>query len=510
MKILTTTQIRELDAHTIRHEPIESIDLMERASAAFTKWFAANYDTSCPIHIVCGPGNNGGDGLAVARLLDELYYKVEVSLFLFSEKTSANFDANLKRLQDKTYVPIQYIHEDRLLPVFAENTVLIDAILGSGLTRPVEKFVAYFIQYLNNQKITRVSIDVPSGLFADKHTVGMSIQADCTCCFEVPKLAFMFPENYADVGVWEAVPIGLHEQKMAVLKSHSHYVSLDFIKNIIKKRNKYDHKGKFGHALLVVGSQKMLGAALLAARACMRSGAGLLTVHAPTALRTPLLQTLPEAMYSTEVNPYFATVPTLKTYNPTRKKYDVIGVGCGLGKMQNTAVALEELIRKWKSPMVIDADALNLIAKQASMLKHIPKGSILTPHPKEFERLFGTQLNDFERNILQVEMSVEHEIYIALKGAHTCVSTPEGECFFNSTGNPGMATAGSGDVLTGIITGLLARGYLSKEAAILGVYLHGLAGDLAAADVGQESLIAGDIIDYLGVAFQELNKWRKT
>ncbi len=496
MKILNTTQIRELDAYTIEHERIASIDLMERASAAFAEWFSANYGNSRPVHIVCGPGNNGGDGLAVARLLDELYYQVEVSLFLFS-KTSADFDTNLKRLKRRSNVPIHFISEDMALPVFAENTVLIDAILGSGLTRPVENFIAYFIQYLNNQKITRVSIDIPSGLFADKHTTGTSIQADRTCCFEAPKLAFIFPENNVRVGQWTAVPIGLHPQKIAEAKSHSHYVDTDFIKNIIKKRNKYDHKGKFGHALLVVGSRGMLGAALLAAQGCMRSGVGLLTVHAPEALENALLSTLPEAMHSRDSQAYFSKVPKLK-------KYNTIGVGCGLGDHEYTADALEKLIREWKRPMVIDADALNLIGERKSLLKYIPKGSILTPHPKEFERLFGVHLHDFERNTTQSAMSVEHEIYIVLKGAHTCVSTPEGACFFNSTGNPGMATAGSGDVLTGIITGLLARGYAAKEAAIAGVYLHGLAGDLAAEKIGQESLIASDIIEHLGAAFLEI------
>ena len=508
MKILTTTQIRELDAYTIQHEPIDSIDLMERASAAFTKWFAANYDTSRPVHIVCGSGNNGGDGLAVARLLDELYYKVEVSLFLFSGKTSADFDTNLKRLQEKTNVSIQHIHEDRPLPAFAENTVLIDAILGSGLTRPVENFLAYFIQHINNQHITRVSIDIPSGLFADKSSDGICIHAVQTCCFEVPKLAFMMPENHARVGAWTAVPIGLHSQKMAETESHSYYIDANFIQNIIKKRNKYDHKGKFGHTLLVMGSQGMLGAALLAARACMRSGVGLLTVHAPPKIETPLLQVLPEAMYS-KPNEAFDNIPSLKRYPtnlPVKEKYNALGVGCGLGKSKDAARQLKGLMQKWKRPMVIDADALNLIGERKTLMKQVPKDSILTPHPKEFERLFGTQSNDFERNMVQVEMSVKYDIYIVLKGAHTCVSTPEGDCFFNSTGNPGMATAGSGDVLTGIITGLLAQGYSSKEAAILGVYLHGLAGDLAAKEIGQQSIIASDIIEHLGAAFRTISE----
>ncbi len=503
MKILTTTQIRELDAYTIAQEPIDSIELMERASVAFTEWFTAQYNVLRPIHIICGPGNNGGDGLAVARLLDELYYKVEVSLFLFSGKTSTDFDANLRRLKRRTNVPIHFINGDMPLPVFAEDTILIDAILGSGLTRPTEGFLQYFIQYINNQNITRISIDIPSGLFADKHTYGTCIHAEQTCCFEVPKLAFMFPENHARVGTWAAVPRGLQSQKMAAAETYSHYIDVGFIQNIIKKRNKYDHKGKFGHALLVVGSRGMLGAAVLAARACLRSGVGLLTVHSPEALESSLLSTLPEAMYSRDPQSHFSKVPKLK-------KYNAIGIGCGLSDHENTADALEKLLRDSKKPMVIDADALNLISERKVLLNYIPKGSILTPHPKEFERLFNGQLHDFERHETQVDMSKKYEIYIVLKGANTCITTPEGKRFFNSTGNPGMATAGSGDVLTGVITSLLARGYSSEEAAILGVYLHGLAGDLAAEKIGQESLIASDIIECLGVAFLQLSRMSNT
>jgi len=499
MKILSTTQIRDLDNYTINHAPIYSIDLMERASLAFTNWFIARYDDSRPIRIVCGPGNNGGDGLAVARLLDERFYKVEVYLFLSAKKTSADFDTNLNRLQTKTNVPIYHIQEDKSLPVFQKNTILIDAILGSGLTRPAEDFLKCLIEHINNQKITCISIDVPSGLFADKHTGGASILAARTCCFEVPKLAFMMPENHARIGEWTAVPIGLHPQKMADMKSHTHYVERDFVQKIFKKRNKYDHKGKFGHALLVVGARGMLGAALLAARACMRSGAGLLTVHAPETLENPLLHALPEAMYSRESNAYFATPPK-------SKKYSVVGIGCGLGQALPTVSALEKLMQNYAQPMVIDADALNLISGHKHLFEYIPKGSIFTPHPKEFSRLFGFYSNDFMRNMIQIEKSVEHGIYIVLKGAHTCISTPEGKVFFNSTGNPGMATAGSGDVLTGVITGLLASKYSPQEAAILGVYVHGLAGDLAVEKMGQKSLIASDIIEYLGAAFQTIDK----
>jgi len=346
-----------------------------------------------------------------------------------------------------------------------------------------------------------VSIDIPSGLFADKHTgKNTSIEAEYTCCFELPKLAFMFPENYSRVGEWNSASIGLHPQRMAELDSGFYYIDELLTKNILIKRKKYDHKGTYGHALLIMGSRGMTGAALLASRACLRSGAGLVTLHAPECLENLLPVSLPEAMYSRDSHSnYLTKIPLLD-------KYASIGMGCGLGTHEITQKAVKQLLVRADSPLVLDADALNIIARHKSWLEHIPKGSILTPHPKEFERLFNVQINDFERNMQQMVMSEKYGIFIILKGAHTCITTPEGQAYFNSTGNPGMATAGSGDVLAGILTGLLARGYSPFEASILGVYVHGLAGDFAANEMGEESLIAGDIIRYLPTAFKSLTE----
>ncbi len=496
MKILSTRQIRELDAYTIEHEPVASIDLMERASLAFTDWFVQHYDESRPVYIICGPGNNGGDGLAVARLLESRFYAVQVYVLAFTEKVSDDFATNLKRLQTATQVAILHLNEADDLPTFNKNTVIIDAILGSGLTRPVEGFLAEVITHINHQAAARVSIDIPSGVFADKHTgKNISIEAGRTFCFELPKLAFMFPENYTKVGNWDFASIGLHPKGIAKMDSGFYYIDKKFIKNIIKKRYKYDHKGTYGHALLIMGSRGKTGAALLAARACLRSGAGLVTLHAPKCLENLLPLALPEAMYSGDGHPdYFTKIPKLDAYRS-------IGVGCGLGTSEETQKALHQLLTKHDHPMVLDADALNIIARNKAWLELIPKGSILTPHPKEFERLFNIQINDFERNMQQMVMSERYGIFIVLKGAHTCITTPDGQAYFNSTGNPGMATAGSGDVLAGIIAGLLARGYTPYEASIVGVYVHGLAGDLAAEKTGEESLIAGDLIEHLGQAF---------
>lgn len=496
MKILSAQQIRQLDAYTIEHEPVASIDLMERASLAFTNWLTDKFDNSYPIHIICGPGNNGGDGLAIARLLDKRFYKIKVWLFYFSKKTTSDFEVNLERLKSKTNIPIHHIDPENDLPIFYKDNLIVDAILGSGLTRPAEGQVAEFIEHLNAQAAIRISIDIPSGLFADKHTAGKSIYAAHTFCFELPKLAFMFPQNESRVEEWTFKSIGLHPNYLTELPTSFHYLNEDFIKHIIKKRPKFSHKGTYGHALLIMGARGKTGAAILATKACLRSGVGLVTLHAPTCLEHILPVSIPEAMFSADQD------KTCFTQIPELENYRTIGIGCGLGTDEKTQKALKQLLDNYDQPMVLDADALNIISQNKSWLKRIPKNSILTPHPKEFERLFGKQSNDFERNEVQVSMAQQYNIYIVLKGAHSCIACPNGNVYFNSTGNPGMATAGSGDVLAGMITGLLSQKYTPFEAAILGVYLHGLAGDFAAAAISQEAMIAGDIIDYLGATFQ--------
>ena len=286
----------------------------------------------------------------------------------------------------------------------------------------------------------------------------------------------------------------------ATISSIYNLISTDLVKRIHKIRQKFDHKGTFGHALIIAGSYGKVGAAILAARACLRSGAGLLTIHAPKCAYEILQISLPEAMVSLDFHEYYFT--RVKDLSP----YKAIGIGCGISTQMLTANALEYVLKNVSTPLVLDADALNLMAVEQKLLKLLPKKSIITPHPKEFERLFGASINDFEMLILQIAKSKEYGIYIVLKRANTCITTPEGVCYFNDTGNPGMATAGSGDALTGIITGLLSQNYSPLEAAVLGVYVHGLAGDMAAKKLGHEALLAGYIIDNLGNAFSEVSK----
>ncbi|MFQ5446329.1 MAG: NAD(P)H-hydrate dehydratase [Saprospiraceae bacterium] len=502
MKIFKVEQIRALDQFTIENEPIPSIELMERASRTFVKWFMKIVPSSKGrIHIFCGPGNNGGDGLAIARMLSWEFYEVTTYILHIGSRFSEDFTNNLRNLK-KHRSRIVEIKEGDALPELPAGDVLIDAIFGSGLSRPPKGYWAKLIGHLNAQPVTRVAVDIPSGVFADTPTTGISIHAGHTFSFEMPKLGFLFPENCDRVGEWDFGSIGLHPDFIEKEKTPWHFLDFDEVGPLLHYRRKYDHKGTFGHALLVVGGHGMVGAAILAAKACLRSGAGLITVHAPKCAYEILQVSFPEAMVSVDEHEY-----SISSVQEDLGRYSAIGVGCGIGTNKLAMYALEELLEKTSTPMALDADALNLLARNPDLLKKIPRNSILTPHPKEFERMFGKAKDSFERNSLQREKAVELGIFLFLKGANTSVACPDGKCYFNSTGNPGMATGGSGDVLTGILTGLLAQGYSSHEASLAGVFLHGLAGDLAAEELQHEALLASDIIRYLGKAFKKLREY---
>jgi len=501
MKILQVEKIREADAHTIKNEPIASIDLMERAATKCFKWIKKRVDNHQPVKIFCGPGNNGGDGLAIARLLLLKDYAVKIYIVRFTNKGSDDFNTNLQRLKDIPTAHIEEINEGQQFPVLSETDMVIDAIFGSGLTRPITGFTAHLIHHINKSGCITIAIDTPSGLFSDECSISKDaaiIEADYTLSFQFPKLAFMFPENDPYVGRWKVLKIGLTEEFINQAETKNFFVEKSDIKPLIKSRNKFDHKGKFGHLLLIAGGYGKSGAAILAAKAALRVGAGLVTAHVPES-SYPIVQTaIPECMVSIDENEYcWSKTPDLKMYN-------AIATGPGLGMEKVTQQALKMLIQNTPVPLLFDADAINILGENKTWISFVPAGSIFTPHPKEFERLVGKSANHFERNKLQREFSHKHQVYIVLKGAQTCITTPAGECFFNSTGNPGMATGGSGDVLTGIIAGLLAQGYHPKVASIMGVYIHGLAGDIAARRFTMQTMIAGDIENSISDAFKEL------
>jgi NAD(P)H-hydrate epimerase len=500
MKILTAQQTREADAYTIQNEPIDSIDLMERASQKCADWLKANYLSPYNFSIFCGVGNNGGDGLAIARMLKEKGYETIVYIVHFSDKHTPDFDINLDRVTNLG-IEVVFLTKQQHQFNFLSNTIVIDAIFGSGLTRPIEGFIAKIIHHINNSNIRIVAIDMPSGLFSESNTNNKFeniIKANYTLTFQQPKLTMLFPENNQFVGDFKVLDIGLHQHFLDNLNTLSYYVTNDFIRFILRKRNKFSHKGTYGHALLIAGSEGKMGAEVLAARACLRTGVGLLTVQIPKQGLQIMQTAVPETMCITdEALDYISVLTDIENYN-------VVGIGPGLGKATQTQNVLKLLIQNSIFPLVIDADALNIISENLTWMPFIPDESILTPHPKEFERLVGKWENDEERLEKQKQLSINNNFIVVLKGANTSISLPDGTVYFNSTGNAGMATAGSGDVLTGMITSLLAQGYLPKEAAILGVYLHGLAGDIAKSKVGVNSLIASDIIEDISAAYKHL------
>lgn len=501
MKILSCKQQQLADAYTIKNEPILSIDLMERAATCCFNWIINNLPTQNTFTILCGIGNNGGDGLAIASMLNNKGIKVNVYLIKFAKKLSPDCATNLKRLT-KQGVTVTEITNKKNINI-NNNSIIVDAIFGSGLTRPIEGFVAQIIQKVNEAKNKVIAIDLPAGLFCEDNSnnnINNIVKANYTLTFQSPKLAMLFPSNNKFVGKWEVLDIGIHKNFINNVDCNNIYITKQLIQPILHNRTKIAHKGTFGHALLAVGSKGKIGAAILSAKACLRSGVGLLSIQLPAIGYQILQESVPEAMVQVdEKEDIISKIENIE-------KYDAIGVGPGIGIDSLTQQALKVLIQNTTIPLVLDADAINMLAQNKTWLSFLPPFSILTPHPKEFERLVGKWKSDYHRYQLQLDFSAKYQVYIILKGAHTSISTPNKQMYFNSTGNPGMATAGSGDVLTGIITSLVAQKYAMFESCILGVYLHGLAGDYAKNKIGEEAMIASDIIEALPLAFNALKK----
>jgi ADP-dependent NAD(P)H-hydrate dehydratase / NAD(P)H-hydrate epimerase len=498
IKILSAKQIKELDQMTIREEPVTSIDLMERASRSFVTWFTERFNALKKVGIICGTGNNGGDGLAIARMLKDWGYQVKVWVVRGTVPESEDFKQNLSRLGDQ--VRIFEINSEADQGLFHDRDVLLDAVFGYGLSRPAEGIYAQVINCINSSNSIRIAVDMPSGLLADGPSSDPIVKAHYTLSFQLPKLSFFFPDYYQYTGEWTLLDIGLHKNFIHAAPSEHFYLSIKSIKKIFRNRSRFDHKGTFGHAMLIAGSFGKMGASVLSGKAVLRTGAGLLTIYVPKCGYAILQTSFPEAMVVTDPHEELLSEP------PDTSKATVIGIGPGIGTKPETVKMLRKVLENSKSRLVIDADALNILAANRELLRLIPAGSILSPHPKEFERLSGTWKNDFERLDKQKKLATELKSVIVLKGAFTSIATPEGLVYFNSTGNPGMATGGTGDVLTGILTGFLAQGYSSTEAAILGVYIHGLAGDLAVLELGMESLIASDLIKFLPAAFRQVKR----
>lgn len=520
VKILSAEQIRALDKYTIQNEPVASIVLMERAAtkltAALTEGYIRKNDV---IIIMCGMGNNGGDGLAVARLLiQQGYLHVSAYIVRHSVQGTDDFEANEIRL--KNIGGFHYIETEMQIPAIPANAVVIDALFGSGLNRAVEGISAQVIRAINQSGAVVFSVDVPSGLYCDKPNseVDAIVKADVTFTFHAPKLCFMFPDNGLYVGWFRVLDIGLNKEFSNSQATSYSYITQHTIELIIKARNKFSHKGTYGHALVAAGSYGKIGAAILAVKAALRSGAGLVSTLVPDCGYEIMQTTCPEAMvliqptgdawkakdelFNVEVKKSRDTLSIGYLHQVDLSKFSAIGIGPGIGTGKDSAVFVEEILKRYGKPMVIDADALTIIAEHDKLKSLIPKGSILTPHPGEFKRLVGEWADDLDKIGKQIAFASKHQVVVILKGAHTSITTPEGYVYFNSTGNPGMAKGGSGDVLTGVLTSLLAQGYTPARAAAIGVYIHGVAGDMAAEQLSQTGIAAGDIIAQLAKAFK--------
>ena len=504
MKIFGAEQVRGIDAYTIKNESIRSIDLMERAATQLAGWYVRHYHTDRKVVVFAGSGNNGGDALALARMLAERQYQVDCHLLRFG-KLSENYALNLERLKEQGTVKLIEIGEQDSLPEVMKADVVVDGIFGSGLSRIVSGLPARVIRHINDRAGTVISIDIPSGLFGEDNSdndYNQVIRAHHTLTFQFPFLSFFFDLNDQYVGHWRVHDIKLHPQAIQDTKTDYRTIEPEEIRALLPRREKFAHKGTFGHALMISGCYGMMGAALLAGESCLRSGTGLVTLHVPRFGYGIVQTAFPEAIVSLDQSDILFSEP------PDLGPYSAIGIGPGLGCKPNSGKGLKMLLERADLPLVIDADGLNILSQHPDWYELLPEGTILTPHPKEFDRLAGKSNGSYERHLKQREFATKYSVVVVLKGAYTGIASPEGGYWFNTTGNPGMATGGSGDVLTGLITGLLAQGMVPLDAAMAGVYLHGLSGDLAAADIGEEALIAGDMIQYLGRAIS-LNPQKK-
>lgn len=502
MKIFNSEKLREIDKATCEAQQVDSVELMERAASAVSYEIISRFLPGQRIVVVAGPGNNGGDALAVARMLIEQgYRKVEVFLFNVTGRLSHDCEVERKRLIALDAVDFTEIEREFNPPYLSEDDVVIDGLFGSGLNKPLQGGFRAVARLINESGAYVVSIDVPSGLFGewnDNVVLRDVVHADLTLTFQTPRLSFFFEDNEQCVGEWKILDIDLDEATIRKTQADFTLVEARNVRPLLRPRRNFTGKRDYGSALVMAGSLGMMGAAVMCARAALRCGAGLATVHSARC-GMPVIQTaVPEAMFEPDSSENFISDMSV------HHNHQVVMAGPGIGTREKTANALADLLKKVKSPLVLDADALNCIAQHPEMLPLLPPQTVITPHQGEFDRLFGEQQTAEQRLKKAIEMAQYYNIIIVLKSHHTAIVRPTGRVYFNSSGNPGMATAGVGDVLTGVIGAFIAQGYRPDLAATIGVYIHGLAGDLAASEIGQFGVIASDISDHLGRAINKV------
>lgn len=500
MKLFSKEQIYKGDKITAKTQKITSTELMERAGLQIFNWFHFRLQgAQVPIHVFCGIGNNGGDGLVVARHLITHGYNVKTYVVNCSEKRSKDFLVNYDRIKETTKKWPEMLNCNDDFPVIGADDIIIDAVFGIGLNRPADDWVKGLFQHFKASKAFTLAIDMPSGLYADKVPKDENgvVWANYTLSFASPKLVFFLPDTAKYTQQWEILDIGLDPDYLSSTQTEAELLGKNEMLQVYQPREKFSHKGNFGHTLIIGGSYGKMGSVTLSSRAALAAGAGLVTAYVPKCGYQILQTAFPEAMVITDKDEDIIS----------DIQFDIepiaVGIGMGMGTEVKTISAFETFLKKNKTPMVIDADGLNMLSKQNDLLKLLTKSSILTPHPKELERLIGTWKDDFDKLKKVKAFSKQHNIIIVIKGSNT-ITVAQEKLYINSTGNPGLGTAGTGDVLTGIITGLLSQGYDPLVATVFGVYLHGKSADIAVEDFGYQSLIASHVIDYLGKAYLDL------
>jgi hydroxyethylthiazole kinase-like uncharacterized protein yjeF len=498
MKILTSGQIRKIDAETISRAGIPSLELMKRAATAFFHFFAEKYmDRNSSVIIFAGVGNNGGDALVVARLLHKAGYPVKAYMVEFSDRYTEDCAHNVRRMKAEN-ISYKKIVEKGDIPDLSPFDVVIDGIFGTGLSREVVGVAADVIARINGSGKKVISIDVPSGLFADQKTE-FAVKATETVTFQIPKLALYLPENAAFTGNIQIVPIGLDEKAVAEAETDTYLTEKKDIRGMLKPLPKFAHKGTQGHALVIGGSLGKCGSVSLAAKAALKTGCGLVTAYLPKCGVTAIQSNFPEAMALEDEGMEHVTSIDYDL------KPDAIGIGMGMGLHEETEQALYSFLLKSRSPLVVDADALNILSRYPDWLTLLPKGTILTPHPKELQRLIGGWCDDYDKIGKTRLFARKYNVIVIVKGAYSLVIDQK-EMYVNNSGTPALATAGSGDVLTGMITSLLAQGYQPVEAARIGVFLHGMTADITGDTIHPRSFVASDIIENIGNAYRSLEK----
>lgn len=499
IKLLRPDQIRQADRQTLEDESITSVLLMKRASSALFRWIIENYSDCKGFAVLCGPGNNGGDGLCLSLMLKEGGYKCRV-YYPAGEPLSEDSLYYLAQAEEAS-IYLKAYRSSADIDSLDSGEVIIDALFGSGLNRPLEEPYTGLVQWMNQATYTVISVDYPSGLMED-FSVALEtlsiVRADHTLSFQQPRLPHFLPEYAPFIGNWAILPIGLSTDFIESCESDFYVLEASDLKAKLRLRKRFDHKGRFGHGFLIAGSYGKMGAAVLAAEGALRTGIGLLTVHVPRLGYDIIQKSVPEAMAS--VDKYEKLISKI----PGCDNYTAVAIGPGIGKSALTSGAIRELFERCRCPLVLDADALNLIAEQEGMLELMPQDCILTPHIKEFDRLVGDSANHFERIRKQMAFAREYGVVVVLKGAYTSIAGPEGNCYFNTSGNPGLAKGGSGDLLTGMVLAFLAQGYCSMDSAQLAVHLHGLAADFAVEDISEESLLPSEVASYISEAFKHL------